>query len=122
AQPGTTPFVLATLAVSGTLLSAGLVYWTTMRRKPSGGPLFTSVVGSGSPDGEIPGPAERIADQLARRDFIYLVVALAIVGKVDWFLWMGAAGAPLYFLALAAFSLKNSPAARQQNVSHEILE
>ena len=82
AQPGTTPFVLATLAVSGTLLSAGLVYWTTLRRKMSGGPLFTSVVGTSSPDGELPGPAERIADQLARRDFIYLVVALAIFGYV----------------------------------------
>jgi hypothetical protein len=48
------------------------------------------------------------------------VVALALFGKVNWFLWMGAVGAPLYFLALAAFSLKNSPAARQQNVSPEI--
>ena len=88
----------------------------------SGGPLFTSVVGTSSPDREMPGPAERIADQLARRDFIYLVVALAILGKIDWFLRMGAVGAPLYFLALAAFCLKNSPAALQQNVSLEILE
>ena len=91
-----------------------------MRRKTSGGPLFTSVVGVSSPNSEIPSPAERIADQLARRDFIYLVVTLALLGKVNWFLWMGAVGAPLYFLALAAFSLKNSPAARQRNVSPEI--
>jgi phosphatidylglycerophosphate synthase len=117
---GTNPFVLATLAVSGTLLSAGLVYWTTLRRKMSGGPLFTSVVGTSSPGGESPGSAERIADQLARRDFIYLVVALATLGKIHWFLWMGAVGAPLYFLALAAFSLKNSPAARQQNLSPKL--
>jgi hypothetical protein len=58
-----------------------------------------------------------MADQLARRNFIYLVVALALLGKVNWFLWMGAVGAPLYFLALAAFSLKNSPAARQQKAA-----
>jgi hypothetical protein len=32
----------------------------------------------------------------------------------------GLVGVPLYFLALAARSLKNSPAARQQNVSPEI--
>ena len=63
-----------------------------------------------------------IADQLARRDFIYLVIALAIAGKVNWFLRMGAIGAPLYFLALAALSLKNSQAARQQIVSPETLK
>ena len=119
-RPGTTPLALAALAVGGTLLSASFVYWTTMRGKPSGGPLFTSVIGVSSPNSEIPSAAERIADQLARRDFIYLVVILALLGKVNWFLWMGAVGAPLYFLALAAFSLKNSPAARQRNVSPEI--
>jgi hypothetical protein len=80
-----------------------------MRRKRSGGPLFTSVVGASFPNSNIPSPAEKMADQLARRDFIYLVVALALLGKVNWFLWMGAVGAPLCFLALAAFSLKNSP-------------
>jgi phosphatidylglycerophosphate synthase len=119
-RPGTTSFGLATLAVGGTLLSASLVYWTTMRRKSSGGPLFASVVGASSPNSKIPSPAEKIAEQLARRDFIYLVVALALLGKVNWFLWTAAVGAPLYFLALAAFSLKNSSAAWQQNVSQEI--
>ncbi len=117
-RPGTTPFVLTAFAVSGTLLSASLAYWTTMRRKTSGGPLFTSVVGDTSHNSKNAG--ERIADQLARRDFIYLVVALAVAGKVSWFLWMGAVGAPLYFLALAAFSLKNTSTARQQVVSPEI--
>ena len=116
-KSGSTPVVLAASAVGGTLLSASLVYWTTMRRKSSGGPLFASVVGASSPNSKIPSPAEKIADQLARRDFIYPVVALALLGKVNWFLWMGAVGAPLYFLALAAFSLKNSSAAWQQNVS-----
>ena len=37
---------LAALSVGGTLCSAGFVYWTTMRRKPTEGPLFTSVVDS----------------------------------------------------------------------------
>jgi phosphatidylglycerophosphate synthase len=117
-RPGTTPVVLMALAVSGTLLSASLAYWTTMRRKASGGPLFTSVVGASSQDRKSAG--ERLADQLARRDFIYLVVALAAAGKVSWFLWMGGVGAPLYFLALAAFSLKNTLTARQRIVSPEI--
>ena len=86
-----------------------------MRRKPSEGPLFASVVDSTLvKPGEL-AAAERIADQLARRDFIYLVVALAVLGKVRWFLWMGAVGAPIYFLALTAFKLKNRPVSRQQN-------
>jgi phosphatidylglycerophosphate synthase len=108
-------FSLAALSVGGTLVSAGFVYWTTMRRKPTEGPLFASVVDSTLvKPGEL-AAAERIADQLARRDFIYLVVALAVLGKVRWFLWMGAVGAPIYFLALTAFKLKNRPASRQQN-------
>jgi phosphatidylglycerophosphate synthase len=119
-RPGTAPPGLAALAVGGTLLSASLVYWATMRRKISSGPLFTSVVGASSPNSEISSHTERLADQLARRDFIYLVVALAVFGKVDWFLWMGAVGAPLYFLALATFNLKNSSATRQQNASPRI--
>jgi phosphatidylglycerophosphate synthase len=113
-RPTRAPVVLAASAVSGTLLSAGLVYWTTMRGRHSGGPLFTAVVGSSSQREKIPSSLEKIADQLARRDFIYLVIGLAIAGKVKSFLWMGAIGAPLYFLALAALSLKNSPAARQE--------
>jgi hypothetical protein len=50
------------------------------------------------------------------------VIALAIAGKVRWFLWLGAIGAPLYFLALAALSLKNSQTVRQQIVSPETLK
>jgi 1L-myo-inositol 1-phosphate cytidylyltransferase / CDP-L-myo-inositol myo-inositolphosphotransferase len=79
-----------------------------MKETESDGPLFTSVVHAHAL-GENDSIA-RIADQLARRDFIYLVVGLAILGKVKWFLGMGAVGAPLYFLVLAALSLKNSTA------------
>ncbi len=119
-KPRATPLILAATAVTGTLLSASLVYWKTMRKKTAGGPLFTSVVGPRSENAE-PNPVERIADQLARRDFIYLVIALALAGKVDWFLRMGAIGAPLYFLALTALSLKNSAAADQTITSPDIL-
>lgn len=120
-QPSPAPVLLAASAVSGTLLSASLVYWTTMRDKNFGGPLFTSVVRASSQPVSASNSVEKIADQLARRDFIYLVVALAIAGKVKWFLWMGAIGAPFYFLALAALSLKNSPAVRKHLASPEIL-
>ena len=120
-EPGPVPVALAASAVGGTLLSAGLVYRKTMRDKIADGPLFTSVLGS-TPTGNGLRAIEKIADQLARRDFIYLVIALAIAGKAKWFLRMGAIGAPLYFLALAALSLKNSPAARQCLTPSETLK
>lgn len=93
--------LLGVLAVTGTLVSAGLVYWQTLRPKKEGGPLFTSVAASNSV--KTVGAAERIADFLARRDFIYLVIVLAAVGRIEWFLWMSAAGSPLYALALIGF-------------------
>ena len=117
-EPGPAPMALAASAVAGTLLSAGLVYRKTMRDKAAGGPLFTSVLGSTRNENGS-GAIEKIADQLARRDFIYLVIALAIAGKLKWFLRMGAIGAPLYFLALAALSLKNSPPAHRPRTSPE---
>jgi phosphatidylglycerophosphate synthase len=111
-EPRPAPLALAASAVGGTLLSAGLVYWKTMRDKTAGGPLFSSVLGA-TPNGNGSSAIEKIADQLARREFIYLVIALAIAGKLKWFLRMGAVGAPLYFLALASLSLKNSSAAHR---------
>ena len=71
--------------------------------------MRSTVLGASS-DPEVASAAEKIADQLARRDFIYLVIALAALGRLNWFLWMSAVGAPLYFLVLAALSLKNSTA------------
>jgi hypothetical protein len=62
------------------------------------GPLFTHVSKRSS-------PASRLADELARRDFIYLVLILSLFGKAGWFLVMAAAGAPIFFLGLIGISL-----------------
>jgi 1L-myo-inositol 1-phosphate cytidylyltransferase / CDP-L-myo-inositol myo-inositolphosphotransferase len=113
--PGPRPFRLAASAVAGTLLSAALVYWTTMKERKSIGPLFISVVHAPALGESDSNAIARIADQLARRDFIYLVVGLAILGKVKWFLRLAAIGAPLYFLVLATLSLKNLPAGSHPN-------
>ena len=110
-KPGPRPFRLAASAVAGTLLSAALVYWTTMKKTNSNGPLFTSVLHPPALGESNSDSIARIADQLARRDFIYLLVGLALLGKVKWFLQMAAVGAPLYFLVLTTLSLKNSFAA-----------
>jgi phosphatidylglycerophosphate synthase len=89
------PLGLGAAAVLGTLASAGFVYWRLMRLKDSGG--FTSV--SASPDR----PLARLLDSASRRDFIYLVVLLALFGRSNWFLILAAIGAPIYF-ALVLFA------------------
>jgi 1L-myo-inositol 1-phosphate cytidylyltransferase / CDP-L-myo-inositol myo-inositolphosphotransferase len=86
------PLWLGAAAVLGTLGSAGLVYWRLMRGKDDGGALFTSV--SAEPER----PLARLLDSASRRDFIYLVILLALFGKSNWFLLMAALGAPIYFL------------------------
>jgi len=44
----------------------------------------------------------QMADALARRDFIYLVVLLSAAGKANWFLLLAGVGAPIFFLVLLA--------------------
>ncbi len=87
--------LLSLLAVAGTLISAWLVFDHTMRGKKAGGPLYTSVSVKRENSTLV-----RIADLLSRRDFIYLVLLLALFGKVHWFLIMAAAGAPAYTIIL----------------------
>ena len=99
------PLLLGSAAIAGTLLSAGFVYFQIMSnpsnaREARDGPLFTSVF-SRSGDSRI----SRMADFLARRDFIYLVVILAAFGKASWFLILAAVGAPLFFLVLVGLAL-----------------
>jgi 1L-myo-inositol 1-phosphate cytidylyltransferase / CDP-L-myo-inositol myo-inositolphosphotransferase len=85
------PLLLGAAAVLGTLGSAGLVYFRLMRGKDDGGASFTSVSAE-------PGRALSLAlDSASRRDFIYLVLALALFGKSNWFLLLAGLGAPIYF-------------------------
>jgi phosphatidylglycerophosphate synthase len=92
------PLLLGAAAILGTLLSAYFVYSSTMQGGTEG-PLFTSV--SRSPDSKL----SRMADALARRDFIYLIVILAAFGKANWFLILAAVGAPAFFLVLVGMAL-----------------
>ena len=86
------PLALGAGAVLGTLGSAGFVYWRLMRAKDGGETLFTSV-------SDAPGrPLTRLLDSASRRDFIYLVILLALFGRSNWFLVMAGIGAPIYFL------------------------
>jgi len=94
------PLLLGAAAVIGTIGSASVVYWRTMRHKSGTGPLYTSVAR---------GPSKRFAkllDALSRRDFIYGVVVLALFGQVKYFLALSAIGAPGFFIALVYLAIK----------------
>ncbi len=84
------PLYLAAAAVAGTLISASIVYFSTMT-KVKEGPLYTSVSSSNQKSGIV-----RVADFLSRRDFIYLVVLLAIFKHLDWFLVAASVGSLLF--------------------------
>lgn len=88
------PLAAGAAAVAGTLCSAAFVYRRSMEGKEARAAQFTSV--SRRPATRL----SRIADTLARRDFIYLIVLLSAFGKAHWFLVLAAIGAPLFFLAL----------------------
>jgi phosphatidylglycerophosphate synthase len=101
------PLGLGALAVLGTLLSAGFVFASTMRRPADSGPTrFVSVTKAPATG------VSRVADFLARRDFIYLVLILAAVGEVRWFLVMSAIGAPAFFMVLLAIASRARHAER----------
>ncbi len=58
--------------------------------------------------------AERLTGLLANRDFAYLLVALAIIGRLDWFLIGSAVGSYLFAVLLLTLDLgeRRSPARR----------
>jgi 1L-myo-inositol 1-phosphate cytidylyltransferase / CDP-L-myo-inositol myo-inositolphosphotransferase len=94
------PLLLGASAVLGNLGSAGIVYWRLMRVKDDSGPLFTSV--STVPHRRL----ARLLDAASRRDFIYLVLILALLGKSNWFLLLAAMGAPIFFFLLVFLAVR----------------
>ncbi len=96
------PLYLSAAAVIGTMLSASIVYFSTMRKKKgSRGPLYTSVSST-----QRKGKIAEVADFLSRRDFIYLVVILAFFNHLDWFLVVAAVGSLVFAGMLIWIRLK----------------
>jgi phosphatidylglycerophosphate synthase len=98
-------------AVWGTLISATLASYQ-MRRK--GQNSFTSVSGQEGGLAETPAWRRRLvsaSDALARRDFIYGVVVLALIHRLSWFLWACAIGSVVYACVLGVLCLFTRPSA-----------
>jgi phosphatidylglycerophosphate synthase len=96
---------LGALAVIGTLISASLAAFQTWRQGRSS---FISVAGDSSAASPSPAWRRRLvaaSDALARRDFVYGVVALALIQRLSWFLWACAAGSIVYACVLGVLCL-----------------
>jgi len=79
------PLLVGAVAVVSTAGAATVVYRRT---------LWTATEAAERP------VMSRLTDALAHRDFIYLVIVLAAVGKASWFLALAAGGTPLFLLLL----------------------
>lgn len=79
------PLLLGGVAVASTLAIAAIVYRRGMRA--SAADTRDSAV-------------SRVADVVIYRDFIYLILLLAMVGRAHWFLALTAAGAPIFLFLL----------------------
>ena len=96
------PFALGALAVAGTIVSSGFLY--RAMRTP-GRPGSSDSPGSRS-------RMTRVLNAVSGRDFIYLVMVLALFGKAYWFLASAALGTPAFFAAIflaALGSRKRAP-------------
>jgi len=85
AQEATWPLALGALAVVGTLGAAACASRRTMLDTALGGDATWTA---------------RLTEAFSHRDFIYLVIALAAVGKAHWVLILASAGTPIFFLLL----------------------
>ncbi|MBI5245528.1 MAG: CDP-alcohol phosphatidyltransferase family protein [Elusimicrobia bacterium] len=93
--------LLGLLAATGAALAALSVYRHSQMRRTRHGPLFNGLGGLAS---EKSSRAVRnlalIEDALSRRDFVYLLVALVLIGHPEIFLWAAGIGMPLFLSAL----------------------
>jgi phosphatidylglycerophosphate synthase len=69
------------LLVVGVALSMSLVWWLILRRPDEGRPRL-----------------DRILERIASRDYVYLIVILAALQRLEWFVWAAALGANLFWL------------------------
>jgi CDP-L-myo-inositol myo-inositolphosphotransferase len=97
---------LGTTAAGGTLACTGLLFLLT-RRSGSFSASFRSfspfTYSLATDDSSCAGffrGLTRALDSLARRDYTYLVLLLALVGHLAWFLWLASVGIIIYLLGL----------------------
>lgn len=84
------PLVLGAAAIIGTGLSLLLVRRAEALSHRLGGR-----------DGRQAAVLDFILDSVANRDFTLIVLILALLGRLEWFLWLAAVGAQVFWIVLA---------------------
>lgn len=87
---GGSALLLSALLVSGFLCASAATYFCLLRHSPV----------KGLPARSMPLRVLRSLEMLMNRDFAYLLLLLALAGRLHWFLWGAAFGTYLFALAL----------------------
>jgi hypothetical protein len=53
---------------------------------------------------------QKLIDATTNRDFSVLLLILALVGRLEWFLWLTALGVHVFWVLALSLQLKQSPA------------
>jgi len=86
-RPDVPLLLLGLLLASGWALSGTSAWWFFLRRP-----------------GQVPEGLMRAFQRLASRDFIYLILVLAAVDRLEWFFYAAAVGAHLFWIGLLVVS------------------
>lgn len=94
------------LAVFGTIMSFSLVAWQLYKKESAAGPFFTSVLEGKEEAGKDVENITQLQDNLARRDFTYLLIIFALLGYSKYFLVLVGVGSNLFWLSLVYSRIK----------------
>lgn len=83
AHPGQSWWVPGILLVTG-FAAAGFAVWRLVLCVPE----------------EDRGPLSLVVERVASRDYIYLILACTVIGRLDWFVWAAGIGSHLFWLWL----------------------
>jgi phosphatidylglycerophosphate synthase len=62
---------------------------------------------------------QKLIDATTNRDFSALLIALVLLGKLEWFLWATATGVHVFWMAVLAVQMTGSPAPASLKASRE---
>jgi phosphatidylglycerophosphate synthase len=104
---------VALALVSGVGAAMAVVHILFIRPALRGGDLHR-----GGADGGLRGmPGASAIEKLASRDYTYLLLALAVVGHLEWFLYAAAAGAWVFAGVLGVYGVLALPGRRRAGAS-----
>ncbi len=98
-HPGWLPVTFGILLVGATILSFGLVMYTQIKLKPAAEKVHL---------GKSISSLSNFIEKMTSRDFTVLIIFLALIDKLEWFLIVAAIGSQIFWILLSfmIFSIK----------------